>query len=264
MKNAIESASEVFKTRMNDPFIGTIIITSMIWNWKPIFILLFDNRSVLDRIDLIEKVYWAGLFNISYASLPPLVITLLWYFGYPHISRRLVKYHDEQKLKTEKIRVDLANKEKYKTQLENLQLIERKEDSIEREYKAIILKTLMNESDNKPNIQIIHCNFADLGDWVGIEGQRGILAVSSEREKVSASGVVVKNLINGFVIVQTSGLVHKEVFANYIKESDLSPRNYFITESRGKMLNAEETKYAQSVGAFVKFNNDLYFKISIS
>ncbi len=92
----------------------------MIWNWKPLFILIFDNMSAQNRITLVSEEYWSGCGNILYASLPPLAITLIWHFLYPYIARGLIWYHDKQALNTSKMRDDLVNKEENQSELERL------------------------------------------------------------------------------------------------------------------------------------------------
>ncbi len=76
--------------------------------------------------------------------------------------------------------------------------------------------------------------------------------------------MVIKKLINGFVVVQTNGLVSKEVFNEYIKESDIKNESYFINKVPGRMVNSGYETNSQQVGNYEQVDNDWYFHISFS
>jgi hypothetical protein len=76
-KNIIQSGSE----RMNSPIIGTYFISFVIFNWRPILILIFSNSTIEKRIEFINNNY-SNLDTI----LIPIYITTLYIIILPHLQ----------------------------------------------------------------------------------------------------------------------------------------------------------------------------------
>lgn len=57
MKELLNTIFESSRERIKNPFIGSFIFAWMAFNWKAIFIILFSDATVIERIDLVTKDY---------------------------------------------------------------------------------------------------------------------------------------------------------------------------------------------------------------
>lgn len=85
MLNFIKTILETSKERLKNPFLGTLILSWIAVNWKPVTILFFSKATISENIDIIEQNYsdlphniWIPLFiALSYVLLLPYLMWLL-------------------------------------------------------------------------------------------------------------------------------------------------------------------------------------------
>ena len=81
MKDLLKDFLETSRDRIKTPITGSFALAFILWNWRPILILLLSDNSIEDRIKYINK----NDCNVE-ALLIPLAIAV----GYV----TLVLYHD--------------------------------------------------------------------------------------------------------------------------------------------------------------------------
>lgn len=81
MKEIIKSFFETSKERIKNPLVGAFIISWLFMNWKAIFIALFSNNTILERIELIELNY-SSIFSYL---ITPLLIALFYVIILPYL-----------------------------------------------------------------------------------------------------------------------------------------------------------------------------------
>lgn len=77
IKSIIDSSKERIKT----PIVGAFIYSFLVYNWRPIFTLLFSDRSLEERIESVNSYfeYWYGLFVFGV----PIIMAFVYTFGIP-------------------------------------------------------------------------------------------------------------------------------------------------------------------------------------
>lgn len=81
MREILKSFFEVSNERLKNPLIGTFMISWLLINWRPIFIALFSEKTITERIELIESNY----SSISFYLTAPLLIALFYVIILPYI-----------------------------------------------------------------------------------------------------------------------------------------------------------------------------------
>lgn len=87
MKEILKSFIETSRDRIKNPFIGSFIISWMIINWRPIFILLFSNKEIEKKIEYIEGCY----INYITYFLIPFLMTLIYMILLPYFMLMIDK-----------------------------------------------------------------------------------------------------------------------------------------------------------------------------
>jgi hypothetical protein len=81
MKEFLQSILESSNERIKNPFIGSYITSFLVYNWRPIFLLLFSDAMIEDKIVVINNVYCPKA-----ALLWPLAIALFYVLLLPYIN----------------------------------------------------------------------------------------------------------------------------------------------------------------------------------
>lgn len=84
MTSLLQSLIDNSKDRIKSPFVGAYSTSFLIYNWRPITILLFSDKSIEQRIFYIQKEYgnWATF-------IMPLVFALIYILFLPWINLKL-------------------------------------------------------------------------------------------------------------------------------------------------------------------------------
>ncbi|CAI1883175.1 MULTISPECIES: hypothetical protein [Serratia] len=115
------------KTRINDPFIGTFIISWLVCNWNHLSRLFWGEGKVNERIVIFYNyLYETPMWGWNYVLLIPLAITLFYLFLFPWVSmsmnflqhwaneklhkqavdRELIKINQQKNLNKEKLKAN--------------------------------------------------------------------------------------------------------------------------------------------------------------
>ena len=156
MKEFIKSLLSPVEERIRNPIIGSFIISFILFNWKPIFIILFYSElNILERIFLVEKIY-TSFWNY----LIPLFFTIAynWILPYINLLSHMIKKKPIQKINKINIEIEKGNieyREKiienktYEVLQEKNSYLENKILSIEKENTSLKNRALNIEEENK-------------------------------------------------------------------------------------------------------------------
>lgn len=152
----ISNLIESFKDRIKNPLLGSILISWLVINWKPIYFVLFSSESISYRI---QNYHDFQDFNSPWGIILPLIIALVYFllvpwalaglewlalFGYKiQIDRKFAKRKVEIRGKTSIIKdeVDLEKKKSNFRELEQKnQRIEALENQLEEKSNQLTIK----------------------------------------------------------------------------------------------------------------------------
>jgi hypothetical protein len=160
MKEIINSILDSTKDRLKNPLLGAFVFSWLIFNWKPLFYILFSNNSIENKIDFITECYcsintnfWFPLmFSIFYIIMFPYI---LW--GFDKLSSKAIIGRKDNILNLNIS--DIKNQQKIafeESELENIKASYR--DKADLNKKIEILNNQLTEKDEIINIQNIELN----------------------------------------------------------------------------------------------------------
>lgn len=88
MKEFLQSVLKSTEDRIKNPFVGTFITSWIIFNWKPIFFIIFSEKKIEEKIKIIIDDYsdiwcylWLPLFSaVFYIAILPYISFAFEYF----------------------------------------------------------------------------------------------------------------------------------------------------------------------------------------
>lgn len=92
----LENIYDSFKNRLKNPFIGTLTISWLVINWKPVYFILFSEKNIEYKIDYVSMCftnYWMILFW-------PFASTTFYMLAVPYINlyfEKAVKYSNSER-----------------------------------------------------------------------------------------------------------------------------------------------------------------------
>lgn len=90
MKEFFDSLLLTSKDRLKNPLIGAFIISWIVFNWKPLLILFFSDKSIEEKIYLVSpNGFWEAGFWV------PLIIAVLYLILMPYVLVLLEKTTDD-------------------------------------------------------------------------------------------------------------------------------------------------------------------------
>ncbi len=109
---------EAFVARIKSPVFGYFILAWMAINWKPLFILFFDNNPVNKRIELFQElssIYTLGVIPLGVAVVlsilyPWINYVFLWICRIPTDLRNSIQAESEHKLLLKKQELEEARR----------------------------------------------------------------------------------------------------------------------------------------------------------
>ena len=155
MKEIINSILDSTKDRLKNPLLGSFVFSWLIFNWKPLFYILFSKNSIENKIDFITECYcsinnnfWFPLiFSIFYIVFFPYI---LW--GFDKLSSKAIIGRKDNVLALNIS--DIKNKQKIafeESELENIKASYR--DKADLNKKIEILNNQLTEKDEIIDIQ---------------------------------------------------------------------------------------------------------------
>jgi hypothetical protein len=160
MKEIINSILDSTKDRLKNPLLGAFVFSWLIFNWKPLFYILFSNNSVENKIDFITECYCSMNNNFWF----PLMFSILYIIMFPYILWGFDKLSSKAIIgrKDNIINLnisDIKNQQKIafeESELENIKASYR--DKADLNKKIEILNNQLIEKDEIINIQNIELN----------------------------------------------------------------------------------------------------------
>jgi hypothetical protein len=160
MKEIINSILDSTKDRLKNPLLGAFVFSWLIFNWKPLFYILFSNNSIENKINFITECYcsinnnfWFPLvFSIFYIVMFPYI---LW--GFDKLSSKAIIGRKDNILNLNIS--DIKNQQKIafeESELENIKASYR--DKADLNKKIEILNNQLTEKDEIINIQNFELN----------------------------------------------------------------------------------------------------------
>jgi flagellar biosynthesis GTPase FlhF len=82
MKELLQSIFSSANERIKNPFISAFITSWIIFNWQPIFLMIFSSKNIEEKIKLISTDY----NNIEHLLFYPLISTIFYVLILPYIN----------------------------------------------------------------------------------------------------------------------------------------------------------------------------------
>lgn len=160
MKEIYNSILDSTKERLKNPLVGSFIFSWIIFNWKPIFHIIFSNNSIENKIDFVSDCYtslnnnflFPLTFSVFYIVIFPYV---LW--GFDKLSSKAIVGRKENIMNL--TISDIRNKQKIavdESDLENIKASYR--DKADLNKKIEILNNQLNERNEIIEMQKIELN----------------------------------------------------------------------------------------------------------
>lgn len=99
MKELIKDIIETSRDRIKTPITSSFAIAFLIYNWRPLIILLFSNSSVEDKIIKIDEKYcdiWALLFPLLIAVIYVVLVPYIM-MGLEYCTKKAIKGRKKHK-----------------------------------------------------------------------------------------------------------------------------------------------------------------------
>lgn len=93
------------KERIKNPIIGAFICSFFVYNWRPIFILLFSEMSIEERIESVSSkwgIIVPLIIAIGYTLLIPMIMIVMDYALMPMKRKRISNIYENKGFTTEK------------------------------------------------------------------------------------------------------------------------------------------------------------------
>jgi hypothetical protein len=88
MKDFFISIFKTSEERIKNPFVGTFILSFIVFNWKAILIIVFSSYRIEDRVSYVSDNY----SDMYYLLVMPLLISIFYTVGLPYLMLLIEKY----------------------------------------------------------------------------------------------------------------------------------------------------------------------------
>lgn len=82
MKELLQSIFSSANERIKNPFISAFITSWIIFNWQPIFLMIFSTKNIEEKIKIISNDY----DNIEHLLIYPLISTIFYVLILPYVN----------------------------------------------------------------------------------------------------------------------------------------------------------------------------------
>lgn len=132
--------AETVKSRFQNPLIGSVIISMLLFLWKPILFLIFSDKPIEERIAFVESNYQYGWY-----FLIPISIAVFYVVAIPYIMWGIGKV-----LNKAKRGIDSNDKNQKERDIETeIELQEKKKELLSRKNTNETIDNLNAELKNK-------------------------------------------------------------------------------------------------------------------
>lgn len=105
----VKEIFEGFASRSRSHFFSAILISFLIFNWQPIYFVLYSDVDILERFDYFDsyvKVWWPIGTGVSMALLTPgIILAGSWWAGIFSTQVKILQVRAADKVETEKDRL---------------------------------------------------------------------------------------------------------------------------------------------------------------
>ena len=190
MKDFFQSLIDSSQERIKSPFIGSYITSFLIYNWRPIFILLFSDAKMECKIEIINKNYC-----MLSALLWPLGITAFYILILPYLNIffdwLLEKANNAKKGRQKNIKVDILQQKIIEAQLQRKIADERAGTS---EVGSLQQKIIVLEKENEIKSQeIVDTISRNNNELTNLKSRYDQICLEKENKEVDY-----KNLLSNF------------------------------------------------------------------
>lgn len=222
------SAVQSLGKRLLDPFVGLNLSFVATWNWKPIAVLVFDERPIYARILFVEGEFFGAWPDYLLRVGIPISIATLYFFLYPPLKTFFVLYHERRALALRAKKADLAALPESQTTIEALKGDQRKLQVIYHPYLELVKqKYRLGKSDT---LTILQCSGAKPGLWVTTVGSDTRIASINQLAERKPTGLVLEAFEHGFIVVQHSGFVAWSVFEGLLSRPQVDGTMFLLTD----------------------------------
>jgi len=201
----LKSIYDSSKDRMKTPISGAYVLAFVVWNWRPIFLLIFEETSITNKIIVINDKY-CNLMAIA----GPILLALIFTIGIPYLTviiNRILK--DAKKNRIEGIysdKIDSTN-EKIKLAVKELELQDVLSRSREKEEFLIKINELEKQlvSNDESNTMVVH----SLNDQ--ITALKNLQKVANTKFTLPDRNAMTKSELEMWTLVASSNLNLNEI-----------------------------------------------------
>lgn len=238
VKDFFQSVYDSYRDRVKSPFIGSFMISFIIFNWRAFAILFYSEWSMHCRIEWVEQQY-CNLMNLFY----PIGISLFYVLILPYINlciEFVLKYYSDKK----QMKID---------EQETARLLKRKAN-------AKILRQIADEkagtseiNNLQTRIESLQQEIADLTEQNKVDTQRWNERATTSLEKEKELNDIVKNVTN-----QNKNLSHQlTTLKNYQDEEAFKRlQSPDLNEKLSETVSQLSIKDAASLMSFYNNGNE--------
>ncbi|TDP04070.1 hypothetical protein [Flavobacterium sp. 245] len=243
VKEIFQSIYDSYRDRIKSPFVGSFILSYLIFNWKILAILFYSDWPIHCRIEWIEDQYcnWRNHWE-NY--LIPFLIALFYVLGLPYINLgfdKVLKYYDNSKFekkntaKIDKLKqkvLEAAEERKVADakagtseishlkernealQLENSTLTKQNQEDLDRHNKSLEqFRKRENEYQNQIKVLTVQSQFFLKNNPLIVDGN-----------------VKLENVKEMIIIGEKFNDLDKQNYINFVKSFEANPDNISLPE----------------------------------
>jgi hypothetical protein len=252
----IKSTIDSSKERMKSPIVGSYICSFLIFNWKPLVIILFSNEKIENRISAVELYFNPWYWSVISVVIP-IVISLVYTFGAPMLmvwveakleptkEKRIKRiYKSKQFVVTEKITLagkelelkdaESGNKEKQEL-LDRISYLEESISQLQAGHKSTIenLNTSLKESNEIVRDLTAKISRIENGTSSGSVAIKEL--VDGQYRNTTLAGVLRETSIDEDGLITAIGSNERARFLLINGMVDETPKGYILTEKGEKL-----------------------------
>lgn len=231
MINSMSDLVDYLKNRARNVLYSSFVISFLIVNWRPIYVLLFGDMNTLDKLSFVDNHYASFWCSLLLLLALPLVIAAVHIYAISYISEKVFEKWTRHQTKMSDIAIG-ANNKKVLT-VEAAQRIRKENAELKLELdelKSVHIEELraISKTEGEQNMDI-----KDIDDSLNVE---------KRLNKMSSSEY---------------SFLDKNVYSKILNASENNMNSYHIGKKysapREKFLNFQT--YAKSLGFQIRYSN---------
>ncbi|MFY0481654.1 hypothetical protein ACI6PS_03540 [Flavobacterium sp. PLA-1-15] len=218
MREFIKSLVDSYSERIKNPLLGSFTISFILFNWRPIFILLFSDEIMESKIQIIDTYYC----NV-WAMIIPFIVAVLYVIALPYINLfigRILGYSNTEKYKIKEKTIDNNMGLRKKQALNERELADLRAGTSEiNELKSLI--EALNEDIKIKNQSITEALEANNLDKIA--SNESIKQIRNDRDDLLKSNKATNSLLKGNIeiieLLSDFSIESKDNILKYIEKN---------------------------------------------